>query len=974
MRRTASVLLLLFCLSACGATESRREPAELKVANVYNQEKDHENGEFGQAAIRGFKAAEEQARSILGNRIELVDIAINTQEGRNRPDDSSGLSDKAKRRVRDFLNDQGRIFFGGASTGETNDLLVELRRWTRRNAGFANAPILLFAPVSASILNSPDSGDWSNQNDMEIRVVRVAISDSQALQELLGSKLRLRYPSRELPHLSLPDDPLEPGQPWRLRNMAVFAQMSLPEGPAVFEQLKPPERSALESLRDHPLKQCRPVGLNGLDFESCLGTSMAVSDYVAGFLKNLRETLRRQAVDSGRLVFWQADHEATLSELRQIVDEVVETDDVQAVGIFGYAPFVRRINGLFVDSINESRGDRGNPEKLWRFTGGTVKLEHLEVPPDDSGSFAGLHFLRTIPTTESITSVERRILESIAAARTADGGEVDDAAGEVEDLSVHAYLGVLLVAHAADIASRAGSGTETARLFRALEQPPGPLEIPFVDEEDRRVRFNGNGDLISKRHVFYVAVVDDEHVYYQTDLATFEPPTELVVVLTLGFFTAVVVLVNWKRILGRTVTFGTISIANPYVYGVPVTRPEMYFGRRHSFRKLVEEIESGPFVLLITGGRRSGKSSFLHFVSQGGLPATAAGGDEVEVPSWVVPIYLDLQQLPQYPTEEEFLSGLLRRSIERAAGERGLSPDGFDDADGGNEYLRISHLLDEIHRRQPRWMILLLFDEIELLNDRVREGSLSRNFPRLVRAWVQSASKRICVVFTGSPMKELDEASRKLWEPVEGMMKTLNLGPLSEQETMDLVSRPVAAQVAVDEPVQRELYHLSGGQPFLCQAICHMAINALNIERPKRLPAEMTRGTLDAAVRDFVENTPGHVDDMWSRVEPQEQYLLLLMAKRIGRQRGVVALRELMAYAEREFEVEEKQPGRLRVWKQSVERLVQDRRFVAVTRDDPSLEQGQEGYYFVVDLMRQWLQRKSINPVIDQLRSGGGTP
>jgi len=936
------------------------------VAAVFDLGADTAYGRFGRSAMIGLEAGSAEWTEPLGQAgLDLEIRPIDTRAGLDRGSPAIAAVDR-------FLSDGGRLLFGAATTGDTNRLLAHLVAWGDEHLGPEDEPILLFAPVSTSVLVRGEAR-WSNQESRHVYLFRIAVSDEQALRQLFSGALRLRYDL-----LGDSGSTVSPGSKTLRQNLVLFLEASFDPADDS-DQDDPAAQSGLLVFDD--------LGQDELDGETIRGRSIPAGGYTRGFLENLHLVL-----DKGyrrfvrKAVFWDPSRPGSREALRAVVEEVVRDPSVRGMGIVGYADFVAELNGVVTDVIARTGlSERAAPTSLWRFTGGTVKLEHLQASPGGgSGSLDGIHFLRTVPSEGDLFPDEREILEQIVAHLPAGmRSEGRDLADQVDDHTLHAYLGWRILAETflRLAATTPAEEIDAAHLRQRLQSydpqsvdPSDRLEVPFFPP----VEFTPEGDIRATRHVFFVRGSPQAgYKLYQTDLRLSRSvPFEVVGVLALGFVVAVFVLINWRRLIGtRRRKVGQLGVTNPYIYGVPVTKPEMYFGRREDFRKIVEEIASGPFVRLITGGRRSGKSSFLHFIVQGRLPGPKGRPEEaVEIPDRAVPIYVDLQKLPNYPTEAEVLHHLIRAPIEEAVRARGLDLPA-DDGDGDNGYFRITKLLELIHRREPDWMILLLFDEIELLNERMSSGGLSRELPRLIRSWVQGTGTCVSVIFTGSPLDTFAPDLRTAWAPVSGIMKTLNLGPISESETKALASEPLEEEVVVDDALQQEIFHLSGGQPFFCQAICHMAVNALNIEGVQKLPAVLSKTTVEAAVQDFVENTPGHVDDMWSRFRPEEQYLLLLMARRVERRDELITVDRLLEYAVEEgFSVGDGDGQRLiPVWKRTLETLSREKRFIAARRDDPSLPVGQEGYTFGIDLMRYWLRRKQIWPVIDALETTYGS-
>ncbi len=946
--KTAALLTILWLVRSSLAAQDLSSP---QIGLAFNLE--GPSAAFGPYAYHGAAAAfEVLERDFAKIGVHPVARAIDLGEWLNRPN-WRDIDNQAAGRLRldAFLEAGGRILFGADTTGSTDRLLVYLDDWAKRkeaeSEGEFSDRIIVFAPVATSELE-----EWNQRRRLSrhVSAYRTAVADSQELEKLFFQRLRERV---ELTYDFLENQRVIPSLLEYRNHMAVVAE-------GTQTQVMPREKMSRADL--HENREEWPVNA-----------------YVGGFLENLNAALHQNGDYGGLakdILVWKLSEDGSTvpEEVKSWAKDVVADPGVRSVAIVGYAPFVKTANGLLLSLIEGDQPERSLPQALFRFTGGAVKLKHLLYPtPEDQGSFDGIHLFRTLPADEYLSLDERDLLTQLAARLPENIKQASsNLAQEIDDHTLHSYLaGLILLRTLERTKSASGLPPTAAALDEALaglvaEGSSRPIRIPFYGN----VSFT-NGDINAVRHIFYARASGNQYSIMQVDgVAESGFPWTLTIVLAIGFGAALLTLINWGALTRRKKrNLDPLGIPNPYIYGCPVTKPELFFGRRNDFRRLVDEIKKGPFVLLITGGRRSGKSSFLHFISLGGLPGLPDHPeDAVAIPPQVVPVPFDMQEEASYPTEEGFLA-FLRGGVERALAERGVRVEPPAE-ERDNEYQRITDLLHGVRRERPEMSVLILLDEIELLNERMAKGTLSPNFTLYLKARVEDPRCRLSVVLTGSPLEHLPQETRAFWSKLEGLLQRLNLGPLSKAECKALASEPVKDSVAVPESVQEEVHRLTGGQPFLTQAICHMGINALNIEGHTKLPAPFTLETLEQAVADFVQNTPGHVDDMWSRFSDREQYLLLLLARCLNENHDSATLAEIHDFAAvQQLSVGNPSDAKEdKAWRKTLEELcVQGGILEAIPPDTPA---GSYRYRFLINLFRRWLRQKPIWPVVEKLQSG----
>lgn len=244
----------------------------------------------------------------------------------------------------------------------------------------------------------------------------------------------------------------------------------------------------------------------------------------------------------------------------------------------------------------------------------------------------------------------------------------------------------------------------------------------------------------------------------------------------------------------------------PYIAGPPITIPNLFFGRKDQidvFFKLLKLPQLTP--IRVQGGMRSGKSSFLHFVSQ---PSNYEPELEHLTPAIRI-IYVNLQKGIKKPID--FLQ-VLKDSILydlpqfEETGDSQIV-DSFRTFD-----LWLSKVL-----RQYRLVILL--DNFE----RFSANSLfDRDFFYMLRSlvdgklvWVTASNKSIFSIT--KPSEEEDNAS-----PLYNVFRQtpIYLGPMESQEAEDLIRKPlVGTEVTFSNQEVGLIRKLSGDMPYLLQEV-----------------------------------------------------------------------------------------------------------------------------------------------------------
>lgn len=311
----------------------------------------------------------------------------------------------------------------------------------------------------------------------------------------------------------------------------------------------------------------------------------------------------------------------------------------------------------------------------------------------------------------------------------------------------------------------------------------------------------------------------------------------------------------WKPLLARAIQEEAAlaraagQIRNPYVAG-PALDPEQAAGLLRGRADLFRELEGlllspVPPVLLLYGGRRTGKTSFLKF-----LPRTL-GGD-------FLPLLVDLQEMAAVTTLEALacrMAEAIRRSAQRA---RNLSlPAWNDEALRRDPFDALLTWFDAVEKAAPQRTLLLCLDEYERL-DEVVQVSRSRAVLNFLRHVMQHRP-RWALLFSGSHM--LDELP-DYWSDYLINTRALPVSYLSLEDTRDLIEHPASdfPQVYTPEAVET-IARLTRGQPYLTQLICYELVEWLN--RTKKKNKQIRSEDVEAILSVVFERGGEYFREFW---------------------------------------------------------------------------------------------------------------
>lgn len=269
---------------------------------------------------------------------------------------------------------------------------------------------------------------------------------------------------------------------------------------------------------------------------------------------------------------------------------------------------------------------------------------------------------------------------------------------------------------------------------------------------------------------------------------------------------------------------GTI-LSNPFVAGRPLTgaSASLYVGRGEVFDWFQENL-AGPWpsnAFLLYGERRIGKTSTLYQLVEGERGSRLRNSTGRSM----IAAYIDLQRLAGRPTEE-----WLRRLAGDLARKSGTSHPSHSSPENGSlaetSFAVFDQALDRIESALPDNVFMLVaLDEFEQVRDGIESGILDPSVLPFLRSQIQHR-ERIAFLICGS-RSLLDP----YWSPIIDLAARYEITPLSYDEAVSLIRRPIAGVLSVEDSAVELIWMQTDGRPFIIQTICHRLVSLANRRR-----------------------------------------------------------------------------------------------------------------------------------------------
>ncbi|MEH2049718.1 nSTAND1 domain-containing NTPase [Nostoc sp.] len=296
----------------------------------------------------------------------------------------------------------------------------------------------------------------------------------------------------------------------------------------------------------------------------------------------------------------------------------------------------------------------------------------------------------------------------------------------------------------------------------------------------------------------------------------------------------------------------------------PETARNRFKGRIDIFREIESlTLSEQPPVLLLYGGRRTGKTSALKY-----LP--------YRVQANIVPLLVDLQGAASATTLKGLAENLAQQIIEaaRRLPRKVFLPNPDTNKLAEDPFPALQTWFAEIERSNSGKQFLLCLDEYERLGEVVKATS-SRAPLNFIRNLLQHQRKWI-LLFSGSQeLSELDD----YWSDYLINTRALRMTYLQESEARDLIQQPVENFSNIYEPTAvDEIIQLTRCQPYLVQLVCYELVELLNRDiRRNRRDADTAKATaqdVKEVIPVVLERGDQYFRELWKSLAESDRSLL----------------------------------------------------------------------------------------------------
>jgi hypothetical protein len=370
------------------------------------------------------------------------------------------------------------------------------------------------------------------------------------------------------------------------------------------------------------------------------------------------------------------------------------------------------------------------------------------------------------------------------------------------------------------------------------------------------------------------------------------------------------------------------KIQNPYVVGIPLQSDKVFYGRRKVLNFALENLRAGEQnnVLVFYGQRRIGKSSLLYRIKDSPLK-----NDYLFV-------YIDCQGFADADTGKVLYR--IADSIHFAAQEQGLriekpNIDKFKD----NTFIELDAYLDRCEEAMVPRVLVLMLDEYEYLEYKVKDGSLTAEIFNKLRNLMQHRNKRLTFIFVGT--HKLQELTSNYWSFLFNTALYYEIGPLGAAEARALTTDPVKGYLRYDDLAVDKILRVTGMHPYFIQSTCRALVNYCN----RRRKNYVTLTDVNEVLQEAVENSTAHVKYLYQDYANEtEQQILTFLARTTDDSKLSSTAKEISRFAlDNGFQFE---PGPV----QEILSTLKNKRLV---REDGELH---EQFSFEYEFLRIWIK------------------
>ena len=300
------------------------------------------------------------------------------------------------------------------------------------------------------------------------------------------------------------------------------------------------------------------------------------------------------------------------------------------------------------------------------------------------------------------------------------------------------------------------------------------------------------------------------------------------------------------------------EIPQVYIAGAslnPDDAKTRFKGRQDIFREIETlAFSAQPPILLLYGGRRTGKTSALKYLPQ-------------KVGSELIPLLIDLQGAATATTLNGLANYLAEKIVKAAKKSRNFDlPYPNPQQLSQEPFLTLQTWLEKLERIAPGKRFLLCLDEFERLSEFIAttNSRIPLNFFRHVlqhrRQWI--------LLFSGS--HTLDELE-PYWSDYLINTRSLRVSYLQQSEAEELIVQPIADFPKIYKALTvSQIIQATRCQPYLVQLLCTVIVDHLNREK-RRLA---TPDDVQTCIPIAIETGGMYFRELWTTLsEPEQDFL-----------------------------------------------------------------------------------------------------
>jgi GAF domain-containing protein/GTPase SAR1 family protein len=380
------------------------------------------------------------------------------------------------------------------------------------------------------------------------------------------------------------------------------------------------------------------------------------------------------------------------------------------------------------------------------------------------------------------------------------------------------------------------------------------------------------------------------------------------------------------------------TIPNPYIVGSPVRSADMFRGREDIFKFAVDNLIAGgqARTLVLYGQRRTGKTSILYQLLAGRLG------------EGFVPVLIDMQQLALVGSTDEFLERVAYRFAQDAR-KAGIEVEAPSMQNGvSSSSMVFDRFLDTLEGKLGNRRAVIMFDEFEVIEDRIAKQKLDANILQYLRSLIQHRT-RLVFIFTGA--HRLEELSKEYWSVFFNIALYKRVSFLQPDEAARLIREPVANALDIDEKAVQEIIRLTNAHPFFVQLICWALVNHCNTHQRNTATVE----DVNEVVQEILEAAESHFAYIWEQTQGIERIALVGLAHILdnGKEWGLPneITRKLNNYGKASYKYTD--------INDALDRLVK-KEVLEISKE------GQLGYRFQIEVLRLWVKNKPIHRILER--------